>query len=124
MLINFSVKNYGPIKDKVSLSFEATNSDDLEDYYVVEPKKGLRLLKLGLIYGANASGKTTVLQALDFLRQMVLNPFQTKNEVFNFSPFLFDENTPKENTYFELEFIQNGVKYLYEIAFNKKAVVG
>lgn len=119
MIINFSVKNFGCIKDKVTLSFEATKSNDLEEYYIVEPKKGLRLLKLGLIYGPNASGKTTILKALDFLREIVLDSLDKKNDEFNFEPFLFDQITPNESTHFSLDFIKEGIRYLYKIELNK-----
>jgi len=122
MLVRFSVQNFGSIKDKQTLSFEADKSKHLEDYYVIETN-GLRLLKLGLIYGANASGKTTILKALDFLRTLILYPKPQKTETFYFEPFLFDENTPNENSIFEIEFIQNGVCYLYEIELNKEAIV-
>lgn len=123
MIINFSVQNFHSVKDKVTLSFEADNSDDLQDYYIIEPKEGLRLLKLGLIYGANASGKTTILKALDFLRRMVLDPLERKTEPLDYKPFLFDDKTPRESSFFTLEFVKNKVKYLYEVEFNKKAVV-
>ena len=106
MIINFSVENFGSIKEKQTLSFLANKSDHLEDYYIIEPIKGLRLNKLALIYGANASGKTTVLKALDFLQEICTNPFDRKTEEFDFEPFLFDSNTPKKDTKFELEFIQ------------------
>ncbi|MDR0864427.1 MAG: ATP-binding protein [Candidatus Symbiothrix sp.] len=122
MIINFSVQNYGSIKDKQTLSFEADKSTHLEDYYVIHTN-GLRLLKLGLIYGANASGKTTILKALDFLRTLVLNPKSQKTETFDFDPFLFDENTPNQNTIFEIEFLQNDVRYFYFVELNKKAIV-
>ncbi|MGB1243742.1 MAG: hypothetical protein ACPG49_14550, partial [Chitinophagales bacterium] len=62
MIINFSIKNFTSIKEEVTLSFEATNSDDLEEYYIVTPKRGLRLLKLGLVYGSNGSGKSNILE--------------------------------------------------------------
>ena len=123
MILNFSVQNFHSIKDKVTLSFEAGTSDDLEDYYVIKPKEGIRVLKLGLIYGANASGKTTILKALDFLRDMVLNPLEKKNDTFDFKPFLFDNHTPHENTIFSLEFIQNEIKYMYEIEFNNNSIL-
>ncbi len=122
MIVNFAVQNFGTIKDKVTLSFEATNSKELEGYYVIEPIKGLRLLKFALIYGPNASGKSTLLKALDFLRNLV-NPLSQKNQTFAFSPFLFDEKTIKENTFFSIEFIQYQVKYLYEVELNEKAIV-
>jgi len=123
MIINFSVENFGSIKEKQTLSFLANKSDHLEDYYIIEPIKGLRLNKLALIYGANASGKTTVLKALDFLRDICTEPFDKKTEKFDFEPFLFDENTPKQNTKFELEFAQNGIRYFYEVELNKNCIV-
>jgi len=123
MLIEFSVQNFGSIKGKQTLSFEATKDKHLEDYYIIPTKtKGLRLLKLGLIYGANASGKTTILQALDFLRDIVLMPYGKKDIPFHFEPFLFDKKTPNENTIFNISFIQKDIRYEYEVELNKKAI--
>lgn len=122
MLINFSIQNFGSIKEKQTLSFEAGKSEHLEDYYVIETN-GMRLLKLGLIYGANASGKTTILKALDFLHKLVVNPKMQKSEKFKLEPFRFDKNTPKQNTVFEIEFLQNGVRYFYEVEINVNAVI-
>jgi len=122
MIINFSIQNFGSIKDKQTLSFEADKSKHLEDYYVIHTN-GLRLLKIGLIYGANASGKTTILKALDFLRTLVLNPKREKTETFDFEPFLLDDNTPQQNTVFGIEFIQNEIRYCYEVELNINAIV-
>lgn len=122
MLINFSVQNFGSIKDKQMLSFEAEKLQHLENYYVIHTN-GLRLLKLALIYGANASGKTTILQALQFLMNIVLNPKEQKIQSLNFEPFLFDPNTSKQNTIFNIDFIQNNIRYLYEIELNQQFIV-
>ncbi len=122
MIINFSVSNFGPIKDKQTLSFEADRSTHLEDYYVIE-ESGLRLLKVALIYGANASGKTTILKALEFLRALTLKPKNYKNAEFDFEPFLFDAKTPTENSFMSIEFFYKNIKYYYEVEFNKKAVI-
>lgn len=123
MIIAFDVQNFGSVKERQRLSFEAEKSDHLEEYYVVEAVRGLRLLKLGLIYGANASGKTTVLKALSFLRELVLNPEEKKTDELNFSPFLFDPLTPKQNSILSIEFLQNDIRYYYEVEFNRKAIV-
>ncbi|MRT93664.1 ATP-binding protein [Ancylomarina sp. 16SWW S1-10-2] len=123
MLVNFSVQNFRSIKDKVTLSFEAAKSDDLEDYYIIKPKEGIRLLKLGLIYGANASGKTNLLKALDFLRDLIMEPVDKKTEPISFAPFLFDDKTPTQNTIMKIEFYQKGIKYLYELEFNNDFIV-
>jgi AAA15 family ATPase/GTPase len=122
MIVNFSIQNFGSIKEKQTLSFEADKSNQLEDYYVI-PTNGLRLLKLGLIYGANASGKTTILNALDFLRDLVLEPEEKKTESLDFKPFLFDTTSINQNTVLSIEFIQNEVRYFYEVEINQKAII-
>ena len=122
MIVNFSIQNFGSIKDKQTLSFEADASKHLEDTYVVHTA-GKRLLKLALIYGANASGKTTVLKALDFLRDLVVNPKEKKTDILNFSPYLFDANTPEQPTELTIEFVHEEVCYQYEIAFTHQAII-
>jgi len=122
MIVKFSVQNFSSIKDKQTLSFEADKSTHLEDHYIIIATGGLRLLKLALIYGANASGKTTILKALDFLREMVLRPVEKKSDTLSFNPFLFDSKTPKQNSIISIDFIQNKVRYFYEVEFNKNAI--
>ena len=122
MIVNFSIQNFGSIKDKQTLSFEADTSEHLEDTYVVHTA-GKRLLKLALIYGANASGKTTVLKALDFLKDLVVNPKEKKTDILDFSPYLFDANTPEQPTELTIEFVYEGGCYHYEVAFMRQAVI-
>ena len=122
MIVNFSIQNFGSIKDKQTLSFEADASKHLEDTYVVHTA-GKRLLKLALIYGANASGKTTVLKALDFLRDLVVNPKEKKTDILLFDPFLFDVQTPLQPTELSIEFVHEEVCYQYEVAFTRQAII-
>jgi AAA15 family ATPase/GTPase len=122
MIINFSVQNFGSIKDKQTLTFEADKSEHLENSYVINAS-GLRLLKIILIYGANASGKTTILKALEFLRDIVLEPETKKTDELDFQPFLFDSETPEKNSIISIEFLANDTKYYYEVEFFKKAIV-
>lgn len=90
MIINFSIKNFGSFKEQQTLSFEADKSTHLENAYVIKTGK-LRLLKVALIYGPNASGKSTILEALEFLRNLVLFPESKKTEEFDFEPFLLTQ---------------------------------
>jgi hypothetical protein len=122
MIISFSIQNFGSIKDKQTLSFEADKSDHLEEYYVIKTH-GMRLLKMALIYGANASGKTTVLKALDFLRELVLKPKAQKTDALDFQPFLFDDQTPHQSSILAIDFLQNDVRYFYEVEFTQQAVL-
>ena len=96
MLIEFQVKNFGPLKDTQTLTMLATADTDLADYYIHEVGN-LKLLKLAIIYGPNASGKTTILKALNFLRDLVLVPKIQKSENLDFTPFLFDAESKQED---------------------------
>ena len=113
MILNFSVQNFGSIKDEQTLTFEADRSINLEEAYIIRSARK-RVLKVALIYGVNASGKTTVLKALDFLRNIVLEPENKKTETLKFNPFLFDPDTSRQNSMFSIEFIQNEVRYFYQ----------
>ena len=64
MLIEFSVKNFRSIKDKMTLSLLASSDHTHEDQLILEGNK--RLLPVAVLYGANASGKSNLLRALQF----------------------------------------------------------
>ncbi len=123
MIIEFSVKNFGSIKEKQTISFEATSGNELEEYYVIEPIPGLRLLKLGVIYGPNASGKSTILNALEFLRKLVVEAVYKKTDSLNFEPFLLDDEFINNPSLLEISFIANKRKYSYEVQFTKTHIV-
>ncbi|BDD02479.1 ATP-binding protein [Persicobacter psychrovividus] len=122
MIVNFKFSNFKAVKEEVCLSFEATKSEELEDYYVCK-KGNKRILKMALIFGANASGKTTILEALEFVRQLVLDPLDTKDSLIDFSPFLLDQTSRNQPSNFSLEFVYKDVRYLYELEVNTSAVL-
>lgn len=122
MLVEFTIQNFASFREKQTLSMEAESSTHLEDYYVVRIGN-LKLLKLALIYGANASGKTNVLKALGFLKDLVLKPLNNKTQELDFQPFLFDETTPTSPSIFTISFVQNQTLYIYEVHFTKKAIL-
>lgn len=70
MLIRFSFKNFKSFKNENCLDMEATSLKEHE-YNVAKTKNG-EYLKLSAIYGANASGKTNVLQAFDYMKKRIL----------------------------------------------------
>jgi AAA15 family ATPase/GTPase len=123
MIIRFTIRNFGSIKDEQILSFEATKDKNLSEYYTFEPITGVRLLKLILIYGANASGKTTILKSLDFLRHLILQPAKDNNEKLNFQPFLLDKDSKTQPSELNLSFIQEKIKYRYQIVFNQNCIL-
>ncbi len=122
MIESFSVENYLSFRTKQTLSFEASVSKDFEEMFCVEVKPGIRLLKLGILYGANASGKTNLLKALDFLRSFALHPKSEKAESTGHIPFLFDDEYEHRPGVFSLVFYVDGIKYLYSLTIDKNIV--
>ena len=70
MLIRFSFKNFKSFKEENVLDMEATSLKEHE-YNIVKTDQ-VNLLKVAAIYGANASGKTNVLQAFDYMKKRIL----------------------------------------------------
>ena len=70
MLIRFSFKNFKSFKNENCLDMEATSLKEHE-YNVAKTENG-DYLKVSAIYGANASGKTNVLQAFDYMKKRIL----------------------------------------------------
>lgn len=123
MVASFSFSNFKSIKEEVELSFEATKSTDLEDYYVVQATPKLRLLKMATIYGPNASGKSNVLEALDFLRLLVIEPADKKTDSLAYARFAFDEATQSANSHFNIRFVIAGTLFDYRVEINPEAIV-
>lgn len=67
MIQEIKIKNFLSFKDEVCFSFEATNDKFAEESQVVTINENTRLLRFAIIYGYNASGKSNLLRALDFL---------------------------------------------------------
>jgi hypothetical protein len=74
-----------------------------EEQLVTTMPDGKRLLRLAMIYGANASGKTNVLMALDWLKRYWTFTPQNIDKPTGFIPFRFDPETPKQPTPEELQ---------------------
>ncbi len=119
MILEFKIENFLSFKEKQTFSFEATSDKHLEDYYCVEVKPGVRILKMGIIYGANASGKTNLLKAFNVLRTLVTRPKNDKYESTGFNTFKFDKNYDKKPGSFELIFFIRAVKYIYTVKLDE-----
>ena len=103
MLIEFSVANYLSFKDKVTLSMEAGNIKEYEEDNTFEVGK-YRLLKSAAIYGANASGKSNLIKAMDFMQNFILNSSKDTQtgEQINNEPFRLSTVTENQASFFEI----------------------
>ena len=116
MIEEISLKNILSFKNEVTFSLEATDDATFESSHVVTMPDGTRLLRLGIVYGANASGKTNLLDAIDWLRSFWLFNPQDVNKRTGIEPFLLDVDTPHQPSEFNIKFWVNGIKYAYRLS--------
>lgn len=122
MIAEFTIKNFLSIRTEQKLSFEPTSDTYMNDTYCYEVKEGIKLLKIGIIYGANASGKTNVLMALSFFKKLMTIVPNDKNNVINFEPFLLDDNSRKELTEITMSFYLKKEKYKLSVILDKNKI--
>lgn len=123
MILNLEFKNYRSFKDICSFTTEPNSSKaKSENIYEVETlAEGLKkALKISLIYGANASGKTNVIKFLYGFRRWVLNlDNRVGEDILLYQPFKFDCATLNAPIEFSLEFIAQRIRYKYEVCFTR-----
>lgn len=114
MLVGFSVSNYKSFKDEQRISFEASKITRHKDHVTV--KRNKRILKSGLIFGANAGGKSNLVKAIRFSREIVLNGLDKVN--LNKSHFRIEGDMYKQPGIFEYRIIVGEFEYSYGIAIS------
>lgn len=67
MVIELRIKNFLSFKEETTISFEASKDTFKEDSLLVTMADGTRLSRIAIIYGANASGKSNLLEAFEYL---------------------------------------------------------
>ena len=115
MLIQFNFKNFKSFRDEVSLDLSATKITEHEEH-IVEIAND-KLLRVAAIYGANASGKSNVYNAFEYMTYYVLEEDYQK-----VIPFLFDENSRNQETTFEVFYVDNAEQTgkIYQYGFSLK----
>ena len=122
MILEFSLKNYLSFAQKQTLSFDATAEKNFRDVFTVK-KRNFDILKLAVIYGPNASGKTNLLYALRFLRDKIVFQPQNKLTRTKFVPFRFNQDTLSSPGEFELKFFIDEEFYIYNLQLTEKEIV-
>ena len=113
MLVDFCVKNFKSFDDKQIFSLLKDKGDEnLDNTFIVGKKQKLQLLKCAAIYGANASGKSNLIDALQTMKSIVLFSLKHVNSI-NLFPFKLAKRNLSEPTEFEVTIVVNDVRYQY-----------
>ena len=127
MIAEIKFKNMFSFRDETILSFEADKSKDLESYHVVELAPDVKLLKLAVIYGANASGKSNIIKVCDFIRSFITCTPLNKAELIKIVPFLLNRTSKEQASEFSVSFYaMNGdkaIRYVYSVLLETTHIV-
>jgi AAA15 family ATPase/GTPase len=121
MIVEFSVKNFRSIKELQTISFVATGLKSSKENKEVDinniaNSEKLNLFKTIGIYGANASGKSNIIKALDYFIKVITNePSSTSNMSALCDPFLYQEDCQEIESFFQIVLVINNEKYRYGI---------
>ena len=127
MLLEFRVRNFRSIRDEQALNLVASSDKELAQTHLAPTglKATPNALRSVVVYGPNASGKSSLLRALDYLRAVVaesatvIQPGQT----YNVQPFRLDAASAQQPTEFELTFLLSGVRHQYAFAMTAQRIV-
>jgi AAA15 family ATPase/GTPase len=126
MLLEFRVSNFRSFAREASFSLLASGDDHLLASNT--RPTGLRALPRALasavIYGANASGKSNLLAALQYMRGVVMESAALKPEqAYNVQPFRLDDATAGAPTLFETTILLDGVRYQYGFEMTTRRIM-
>ncbi len=128
MLIEFSVENFKSIRERQTISMVASNYYkellDENTFEVDSAEEFPRLLKTAVIYGPNASGKSSLVEAMTLMDWMVC--FSAKesqaDDDIDVAPFKLSKESREADTELEISFFEEGVRYQFGFTANAKRV--
>ena len=127
MLVEFRTQNFRSLRDEQVLSLVASPDKSLLDTHALDTglKAAPHVLKSAVVYGANASGKSNLIKALQYMRDVVLMSatLQPGQAFARLQPFRLDAVSASQPTAFEVTFILDGVRYQYGFAMNAQRIV-
>ena len=121
MLIRFTIENFLSFKEKQIFSM-LPGKGTLKSNHKSKRIKGVSALKTAVLFGANASGKSNLIKAIEFGKDIVLKGTKTEQPI-NFDVFKLDKKFTKGNSYIEYEIQHKGKNYAFGFIFNSKEIV-
>ena len=133
MLLQFNFKNFKSFRDDTTLELTATKISEYSNHVISIGNE--KVLPIAAIFGANASGKSNVLEAFRYMATYVVSSLnyggdeskkKSKSEFLSPTPFLFDASSKDAESSFEVYFIssvESGAKsYNYGFTVNKAGI--
>ena len=126
-LLSFTAENVRSYRDEVNLSLLATrmSAEGVGRELPTASARSVRVLPAAGVFGANASGKTTILRALADMRDLVMGSFRRGGEGSGLPrrPFLLDADSRERPSRFEVDLILREVRWQYGFEIDDERVL-
>ncbi len=120
MLQELRIKNFKSFRDDAEISFEPSKPDRYNSTILMPD--GVRLLRFAVVLGANASGKSNLLEAMEFLRKFWSQVPATNDDGTDVQPFLMRSDALSYDTEFDVKVYIDGIRYRYQLSVNLEKV--
>lgn len=112
-ILAFAVTNFKSIRERQEVLFTRTRArrNARQDFPNPEVAPAIA------IYGANAAGKSNLLEALQVMHDLIRTSARSTGRL-PFTPFLLDDSSAAEPTEFQLDFLFEGVRHQYGFAYD------
>lgn len=113
MLLQIAISNFRSFRNEVLLNLAPVKSRLMKDHIIHSPiGKKISALPIATIYGANASGKSNFIKAVDFAKSLIIDGTSSDDKI-NFTPFILDLESESKPAKIEFIFKTNDVLYTY-----------
>lgn len=125
MIESITIRNFLSIRNELTLSFVATREKDKLNGRGewTERHGGRKLSKMLFLFGNNAAGKTNIISAIRTIRSIVLDVPIRRDSPMDFMPFLLDDVSRKDPTFFSIIYFIGEERYKYSISYNNKVIL-
>ena len=127
MLLEFRIRNCRSIRDEMVFSFVASKEKKLTDTHLASTGNTSlpHVLRSAVVYGPNASGKSTLLFALHYMRSVIAESatVMQPGKQFIAQQFRLDMEYAKQPSEFEITFLLDGVRHQYGFSLTPERIV-
>jgi predicted ATPase len=122
VLVDFEVENFRSYREAKRFSMVASSAKELPQN-LIDTDLGLKLVRSAVLYGPNASGKSNLLRAMEYVVRLLEFPVNEEAPSGGALPqFALDRISVKKPSRFRVRFLTEGVLYDYTISVRPQAI--